>query len=197
MDRFGFFWELSVAGVAGADFSGGPALAGIAIHAGPQLSITIGDDELFQYSMLQSLFGNAWGGGLALTTLGSTRGPTIFAAGVQLTFTHALVFDDWRGRLRVPSLWGLATPEVGLATRPGFDPAVYVAWSAPFAVLVSDGLGLELTPRAFVIYGAHPQTIGLVSLGLVQRPTRRQINDELEVRDEGRTIVPVRDRTAR
>jgi hypothetical protein len=180
MDHPRLRWELAVGAVAGADFGGGPALAGVTLRAGPLLSISIGDDTDTEYALLQTAFGNAWGADLRLTTLGATRGPTTFAAGLALVSTHALQRNDWRRRLRVPSVLGLVMPEVGLAARPGRDAAVYSSWSLPFAVLLDDSLGLEVTPHAFVIYGPRTETIGLVSLTLVRRPTARDEREDPE-----------------
>jgi hypothetical protein len=197
MDRFGGGWELSAGAVVGADFAGGPALAGLSLRAGAQWNVEFGDERFADYALFQTAFGNAWGVEMRLTTLGSTRGPTTFAAGLALTATHALVLDGWRGRLRVPSLVGLITPEVGLATRPALDSAVYAAWSAPFAVLLTDSLGLELTPRAFVVYGARTEAIGLLSLSLVRRQTQRESGEpEREDREPPRARpVPTPKRT--
>jgi hypothetical protein len=192
MDGTRLRWELAAGGNIGADFGGGPALAGLAVRGGALLSIAIGDDKVSEYAILQTTFGNSWGADLRLTTLGSPRGPMTFAAGLAVTATHALILEDWRARLRVPSVLGLVMPEVGLATRPGLDSAVYTAWSAPFAVLLTDSLGLEVTPRAFVVYGARTETIGLVSLTLVRQPSRHDTRDERDERDEGPPIPPQR-----
>lgn len=162
--------EVAAGGLVGASFAGGDTLAGVALRGGVRWRTAIGDDRHPEYTILQTAFGNAWGVDLRLNAFGATHGSTTLAAGVAFVATHALVTNGWSARVRLPSVLGIAVPEVGLATRPGRDPALYASWSAPFAFLTSRTFALEVEPRAFIIYGVHTETIGLVSLSLVARP---------------------------
>ena len=185
--------EVAAGGLVGADFAGGETLAGVALRGGVRWRTAIGDDRHPEYTILQTAFGNAWGVDLRLNAFGATHGLTTLAAGVAFVATHALVTNGWGARVRLPSVLGIAVPEVGVATHPGRDPALYASWSAAFAFLTSRTVALEVEPRAFIIYGVHTETDRPRVL-FARRSTRRgkvaQLSDSRR-RDTQKTLAPV------
>ncbi len=172
--RAGFGWSVGVLGLGAHTtaeqrwFAGGTLEAAVTFDLGrraadgrraPALNGVVGDH--YALTARGHVFARLDRGGDARWAV---------AVGGQLAAANALLGDN----VRIPSLLGLVSPEVGAVFRSDRDPGLYLAWHAPFAFLLEDWLALELRASFFVIEGwrADPEdreALFTVSVGLSGR----------------------------
>lgn len=162
-------WEVAVGPTVAFDPQRASVYAGATARVGVRWTFE-GDGRSFLGQFREAFFGPGLGFDLrahAWIPL-DAGGEVIAAVGV------APVFYTFVGRpvetsiVRVPSVLGAATPELGLGIRSDGVLGFYLGWDVPIAVLVSRRVAIELHPSAYLIdgFGLRDGANLLLTLGL-------------------------------
>lgn len=115
-------------------------------------TLALGFESLFSVhpTLNQLFYGSAFGAELRVHAFRSIEGAppsSLVAAG--LAFTGSVVGDGdtpFERLVRLPSIFALLVPEVGVAFRQPQPTSFYLRWSAPIALLVQKNVAVELVP---------------------------------------------------
>jgi hypothetical protein len=172
------FPELDLGAAGGTLLEEGQALGGVAAHVGwrmtdcPEVDTT--GSDLFR----DLVFGEYWGADLRLRYFRLLESPgepaALFTVGIGPALYNLAGTETGASRWRVPTVAGVVLPEVGAAIRTDASPSLYLAWSAPVAVLIRQGSGwiLQLTPTFGIMYHTplgHPDAWLTLALQVVVR----------------------------
>lgn len=172
-DRAGLGWTIGLHATGSHSTAEERWFVGGAAEVGLTLQLDMDGADGRRYPALNGLVGDyaalmarGWFFG---RVRGNTALPWMVAVGGQLHFQNAIHGGD----VRVPSLVGLASPEIGAVIRDGVDPQLYVALHAPFSFLLESWLALELRASLFFFDGLRAdggnETLVQVSAGLSVR----------------------------
>lgn len=168
--RAGFGWTVSLHALGAHTVEEQRWLVGGSAAAGVTFDFDMDGADGGRYPALNGLLGDHFG----LVARGHFFGRVddgadaqcAAAVGGQVEALNALQGAD----VRIPSLFGLLSPELGAMFRSDRDASFYVAWHAPFAFLLEDWLSLELRASMFFLEDWRAvegrETLFLVSAGL-------------------------------
>jgi hypothetical protein len=141
-------WELSIAAGPAILAHTGIATGDLVVGGGVRLSLDHGSSD---GDILSILLGNFLGLDLRAHVLPGIRGQVADDFGIAVGIAPIAMAALEDETVRWPSFWGLFVPEIGWVLRDGDDAAIYVAWNAPFSVLVDEHAALEVRATAIVI----------------------------------------------
>lgn len=163
-------WELGaygiggVLGATGIGFVGGEASGGFRFT----WSAHGADDDI-----LAIVFGNVLGADLRVRGLALLPTQAAESWGATIGLAPSMGFAEVNDVFRLPTLYSVLLPEVGVALREGMDAALYAGWSLPFTFLVDAHLGLEARATVLIvddwIPGDDIEVVTSLGLGLVAR----------------------------
>jgi hypothetical protein len=121
--------------------------------------------------------GNLWGFDVRIQPLwepgAKSPAPDWMIFGIGIVADHALGDEFNHNRVRIPSLMGLALPEVGILVAPGAPKSFYMAHALPVYLLLNENIALEARPCFTLRFkgGDAHETDALLSfsLGLMAR----------------------------
>ncbi|MGE0785946.1 MAG: hypothetical protein AB7S26_09680 [Sandaracinaceae bacterium] len=150
-DRAGPGWAISAHALAAHTLEEQRWFVGGSLSAMLTLSLDMDGADEHRHGALNGLLGDSFGLALRGHFFGRVdRGADAsyaVAIGGQLVLVNALGGGD----VRIPSLAGLVSPEVGVMIRSDRDPSFYFAWHAPFALLLESWFSLEARVSIFLI----------------------------------------------
>jgi hypothetical protein len=155
---------------------GGPAFAGGAMRWGGRFALYPSSDTTVSGRIREIAAGDMWGLDVRVRALGELRpvgSPRAWlSAGVAVAADNVLGDPNDRSRVRIPSLLGLALPEVGVVSPLDAPAGFYTAHAFPIHVLLLQRLALEARPTFMLRFSgapAAPEASLSLSLGLMIR----------------------------
>ena len=153
-----------LAPTAGRLPSEGLGLAGATVAVGYEAQFSVSPD-LNRYFYGSSFALEARGH--VLRSYDGAPASWLVAGGLAVTLNVTEHGRSSKSRVRFPSLFGLISPEAGVAVRSPQPTSFYLRWSAPLAVLIEKHVALELVPAVSLLYeGARGGVEALWLLGV-------------------------------
>jgi hypothetical protein len=162
---------------AGRFVDDGTTLVGAHLRLGARWAPYASVDTTWGGRIRDAVAGDLWGLDVRIQPLwepgAKSPAPDWMIFGVGIAADNALGDENSHSRVRIPSLMGLALPEVGLLVAPGARKSFYMAHALPVYVLLNPDIALEARPcftLRFAGGDAH-ETDALLSfsLGLMAR----------------------------
>lgn len=163
-------WELGAYGIGGVLGATGVALAGGEVSGGFRFAWDArnGDDEL-----LALLLGNVLGLDVRVRAFDLMPVQAPSEGGMTIGLAPEFGYAARNETFRLPTLYSVIVPEVGVALRGGRAPTWYAGWSLPVAFLLDEHFGLEARASVMIvdewIPGDDVEAIVSLSLGLIAR----------------------------
>lgn len=166
----GFGWELGALGITGVLATTGVAFAGGELSGGFRFTwAPHGSDDEF----LAIVLGDVLGLDVRVRALALLPDQAAQSWGVTIGLAPATGYASDSEVFRLPTLYSVLLPEVGVALRENHDAAWYAGWSLPVTFLLDEHLGAEARASMMIvddwIAGDDIEMILSLGLGFVAR----------------------------